>query len=105
MLGTMQRLLIADALSASSRDRLIGWLLASKTGGRRLRAGLPADGRVGDKSGTGNNGTANDVAIALPPGRSPILITAYYTGSATITDDARNTIIAEAGRLAVAGLG
>lgn len=105
MLGTMQRLLVADVLSASSRDRLIGWLLASKTGGRRLRAGLPADWRVGDKTGSGNNGTANDIAIAFPPGRSPILITAYYTGSATITNDARNTIIAEAGRLAVAGLG
>lgn len=104
MLGTMQRLLIEDALSAASRDRLIGWLLASKTGARRLRAGLPADWRVGDKTGSGNNGTANDVAIAFPPGRAPILIAAYYTES-TISDDARNTVIAEAGRLAVAGLG
>jgi beta-lactamase class A len=104
MLDTMQRLLISDALSASSRDRLIGWLLASKTGARRLRAGLPADWRVGDKTGTGNNGTANDVAIAFPPGRAPILIAAYYTES-TIPDDARNAVIAEAGRLAVAGLG
>jgi beta-lactamase class A len=104
MLGTMQRLLIGDALSAPSRDRLIGWLLASKTGARRLRAGLPADWRVGDKTGTGNNGTVNDVAIAFPPGRAPILIAAYYTES-TISDDARNTVIAEAGRLAVAGLG
>ncbi len=104
MLGTMQRLLIEDALSASSRDRLIGWLVASKTGARRLRAGLPGSWKVGDKTGTGNNGTANDVAIAFPPDRAPILIAAYYTGS-TISDDARNTVIAEAGRLAVAGLG
>jgi beta-lactamase class A len=104
MLGTMQRLLIEDALSAASRDRLIGWLLASKTGARRLRAGLPADWRVGDKTGTGGNGTVNDVAIAFPPGRSPILIAAYYTES-TISDDARNTVIADAARLAVAGLG
>jgi beta-lactamase class A len=105
MLGTMQRLLIEDALSASSRDRLIGWLRASKTGGKRLRAGLPADWRVGDKTGSGNNGTANDVAIAFPPGRAPILITAYYTEATAVSDDARNTVIAEAGRLAVAGLG
>lgn len=104
MLGTMQRLLIEDALSAASRDRLTGWLLGSKTGARRLRAGLPADWRVGDKTGSGNVGTANDVAIALPPGRAPILIAAYYTES-TIPGDARNTVIAEAGRLAVAGLG
>ena len=105
MLDTMQRLLIGDALSASSRDRLIGWLLASKTGGKRLRAGLPADWRVGDKTGSGDNGTANDVAIALPSGRAPILIAAYYTEAAAISDDARNAVIAGAGRLAVAGLG
>lgn len=103
MLGTMQRLLIGDALSASSRDRLIGWLLASKTGARRLRAGLPAEWRVGDKTGTGDNGTANDVAIAFPPGRAPILLAAYYTES-TIPDDARSTVIADTARLAVAGL-
>ena len=104
MLGTLQRLLIEDALSVASRDRLIGWLLASKTGGNRLRAGLPADWRVGDKTGSGNNGTANDVAIAFPPGRAPILIAAYYTEAAVLSDDARNTVIAEAGRVAVAGL-
>ena len=104
MLGTMQRLLIEDALSTSSRARLIGWLLASKTGGRRLRAGLPAAWKVGDKTGSGNNGTANDIAIAFPPGRAPILIAAYYTES-TIPDDARNKVIEEAGRLAVARLG
>jgi beta-lactamase class A len=104
MLGTMQRLLVGDALSAPSRERLIGWLLASKTGAPRLKAGLPADWRVGDKTGGGNNGTANDIAIAWPPGRAPILIAAYYTGSA-IPDDARNAVIADAARLAVAGLG
>src|SRR4029453_13400497 len=50
MLGTMQRLLIEDALSAASRDRLLGWLLANKPGARRLRAGLPADWRGGGET-------------------------------------------------------
>ena len=104
MLGTMQRLLVGNALSASSRERLIGWLVGSKTGGRRLRAGMAKDWRVGDKTGGGENGTANDIAIAWPPGRAPILIAVYYTGS-TIPDDVRNAVIAEAGRLAIAGLG
>jgi beta-lactamase class A len=74
-----------------------------QAGGPPPAGRLPADWRVGDKTGSGSNGTANDVAIAFPPGRSPILIAAYYT-EATIPDDARNTVIAEAGRLAVAGL-
>jgi beta-lactamase class A len=103
MLGTMQRLLVGNALSVASRDRLIGWLVASKTGAKRLRAGLPNDWRVGDKTGGGNNGTANDIAIAWPSGRAPILIAVYYTGS-MIPDDARNVVIADAGRLAAAGL-
>src|SRR5882724_10573124 len=100
----MQRLLVGDALSAASREHLAGWLLGSKTGAKRLRASFPADWRVGDKTGSGEHGTANDIAIAWLLGRAPILVAAYYTES-TINDEARNTVIAEAGRLAVAGLG
>ena len=103
MLGDMQRLVVGDALSAGSRERLAGWLLACKTGDKRLRAGLPSDWRVGDKTGGGNNGTANDIAVAWPPGRAPILVAVYFTGS-TIADDARSAVIADAGRIAVAGL-
>jgi beta-lactamase class A len=103
MLGLMQRLLVGDALSAGSRERLTGWLLASKTGAKRLRAGVPADWRLGDKTGTGGNGSANDIAIAWPPGRAPVLIAVYFTGS-TISDEARSAVIADAGRIVVAGL-
>jgi beta-lactamase class A len=103
MLGDMQRLLVGDALSADSRRHLADWLLASKTGAKRVRAGLPSDWRVGDKTGTGGNGTANDIAVAWPPGRAPILVAVYFTGS-TISDDARSAVIADAGRIAVASL-
>lgn len=67
MLGTMQKLVAGDVLSAASRERLIGWLVANKTGDKRLRAGLPASWRIGDKTGTGGNGSANDIAVALAP--------------------------------------
>lgn len=103
MLGTMQRLLIGDALSATSREQLIGWLVASKTGAKRLRAGLPAHWRIGDKTGTGGNGSANDVAIAWPPAGAPILVTVYFTGS-TILDEARSAVIADAGRIVAVNL-
>ena len=53
--------------------------------------------------GGGSNGTANDIAVAWPPGRAPILVAVYFTGS-TISDDARSAVIADAGRIAVAGL-
>ena len=103
MLGTMQRLLVGDALSAGSRERLVSWLVANKTGDKRLRAGLPADWRVGDKTGTGGNGSANDVAVAWPPARAPVLVAVYFTGS-TISDEARSAVIADAGRIVAAGL-
>lgn len=103
MLGTMQKLVAGDALSAASRESLIGWLVANKTGDKRLRAGMPASWRVGDKTGTGGNGSANDIAVAWPPGRAPVFVTVYYTGS-TISDEARSAVIAEAGRIATAAL-
>lgn len=102
MLGSMHRLLLGDALSAASRERLIGWLIANKTGDKRLRAGMPG-WKVGDKTGTGGNGSANDIAIVWPASRAPLLVTVYYTGS-TISDEARNEVIAEAGRLVAASL-
>ena len=103
MLATLQKLVAGDALSAASRERLVGWLVANKTGDKRLRAGMPGSWRVGDKTGTGGHGSANDIAVAWPPGRAPVFVTAYYTGS-TISDEARSAVIAEAGRIATAGL-
>ena len=87
MLETMQTLLLGDLLSPSSRERLAGWLKAATTGRARLRAGLPDDWIVGDKTGTGSNGAANDVAIAWPPGRKPVLIAAYLSGSGAEYDE------------------
>lgn len=103
MLATMQNLVAGDVLSSESRERLIGWLVASKTGDKRLRAGMPASWRIGDKTGTGGNGSANDIAVAWPPRRAPVFVTAYYTGS-TISDEARSAVIAEAGQIVSAGL-
>ena len=102
MLGSMQKLLLGDVLSQSSRERLTAWLVGNKTGDARLRAGLPKDWRVGDKTGTGDNGAANDIAIAWPPGRKPVLISAYFAES-RISAGERNAVLAEVGRIA-AGL-
>jgi beta-lactamase class A len=80
MLGLMQRLLLGSALTAQSRGRLIGWMKEATTGLQRLRAGLPSTWQVGDKTGNGLNGAANDLAIAWPVRGSPILIASYMSG-------------------------
>lgn len=79
MVLLMNKVLCGDALSPSSRQLLLGWLEASETGKARLRAGLPPDWAVGDKTGTGEHGACNDVAIAKPRGRAPLLIAAYLS--------------------------
>lgn len=86
MAGTMRTLLLGEVLAEKSRNRLHQWLKDTKTGLARLRAGLPPDWVVGDKTGTGVNGAANDVAIAWPPGRPPILIAAYLSDSSAPPD-------------------
>jgi beta-lactamase class A len=98
MIETMRTLLVGEALSPSSREQLTAWLLASKTGDKRLRAGVPDRWRVGDKTGTGGNGAANDIGIAWPPGRAPILVAAYYAESEA-SDAERNAVLAEVGRI------
>lgn len=76
---TYAKLAVGRALDRTDRRRLTGWLLANTTGGERIRAGLPAGWTVGDKTGTGEYGTANDVAIAWPPGRPPVVVAVLST--------------------------
>jgi len=78
---TMRRVLLGDGLSAGSRRRLETWMVDCRTGLDRLRAGLPPGWRAGDKTGTGDNGAVNDVAIIRPPGRPPILVAVFLSGS------------------------
>lgn len=83
MARSLRRILTTDeVLNANSRARLIGWMEKASTGLDRIRAGIPDSWRAGDKTGTGGNGSHNDCAILLPPGRSPIVIASYLSESA-----------------------
>jgi beta-lactamase class A len=81
MAADIRALLFGDALSETSRGQLRRWLVNNKTGDTRLRAGVPAGWIVGDKTGTGGHGSNNDVGVIWPPGRAPIIVTAYLTES------------------------
>ncbi|MCU1249490.1 MAG: beta-lactamase [Edaphobacter sp.] len=97
MVGNLNSLLLGNTLSPASRDQLIQWLLANTTGGTRLRAGVPANWRIGDKTGTGDRGSTNDIGILWPPNAKPLLVCAYLTGT-TVSLDQRNATIAAVGR-------
>lgn len=81
MASLLRRVVCGDALSAPRRDQLRAWLTACETGKDRLRAGLPARWAVGHKTGTGPRGSAHDVAVAWPPGRAPLILACYLSGS------------------------
>ena len=98
MVANLRRVLLGQVLTGASRDRLTAWMVGNTTGAAKLRAGLPATWRVGDKTGMGANGSTNDVAIVWPTGKGPLLIAAYLTES-TAPTPARNGALAEIGRV------
>ena len=99
MLGLLHQTVLGGALSASSREQLTEWMVATTTGDKRLRAGVPHGWRVGDKTGSGANNAANDVAVIWPPARAPLVVVAFYA-EGRASEDERNAILSEVGRLA-----
>ncbi|HDR7800148.1 class A beta-lactamase Bla1 [Bacillus tropicus] len=63
-----------NALPVHKRNILTEWMKGNATGDKLIRAGVPTDWVVADKSGAGSYGTRNDVAIVWPPNRAPIII-------------------------------
>lgn len=98
MAGNVQRLALGKALSPASRERLAGWMLNCQTGANRLRSGLPADWRIGDK--TGNNGAdaAGDIAFAGPKSGGSIVMAAYVQGGSP-TPAQIELVFAQTGRM------
>lgn len=102
ILDTLGLLTLGNTLSDASSAMLTGWLIAATTGKDRLRAGLPPQWKVGDKTGTGSAGMTADIAIVWPPERGPILVAAYIA-EATAPAAELNAVFAEIGKM-VAGM-
>ncbi|BDU72492.1 class A beta-lactamase [Mesoterricola silvestris] len=100
MARTLRELLAGKTLSPASQRRLAGWMATCTTGTHRLRAGFPASWQIQDKTGSGfeKSGIANDIAVAIPQGGSPLYIAAYLTG-AKGDAQARDAILEEVGRI------
>jgi beta-lactamase class A len=99
MAASLQQLLLGDGLPGQpQRDRLRDWLLGNTTGATRIKAGIPADWKIGDKTGTGDYASANDLAILWPPGKKPVIL-AVYTTQADKDAKANNEVIAATARI------
>lgn len=105
--ANIRRLFIdpATPLSAGSRDMVLRWMVDSPTGMGRIKAGVPAGWRVAHKTGTGGYGPTNDIGLVYPPSDDPVIIAAYFHATRDSTDAQRETIIADATRMALAALG
>jgi len=98
MVATVGKLLFDKPLTEASKEKLIGWLVANHTGDKRIRAAMDPAWRVGDKTGTGENGAANDIAVVWPTGRKPLLVVVFYDATEA-TPEQRDTVIADAAKL------
>ena len=103
MVADMRAILLGDVLSPASRAQLLAWLVANRTGDARLRAGLPSDWGIGDKTGSGERTATNDIAILFPPERSPVLVLAYLAES-NAPAAKRDAALAQVGRLVASNL-
>ncbi|GAB7144916.1 class A beta-lactamase [Mycobacterium riyadhense] len=101
-----QQLVLGNALPADKKAMLIDWMARNTTGAKRIRAGFPADWKVIDKTGTGDYGRANDVAVVWSP-TGVANVVAIYSDRAAKGYDAEPSdgLIAEAAALVASALG
>lgn len=96
--GTMRNLVMGNALAAAARERFRGWLMGTRTGPGRIRAGIPSGWTMGHKTGT--CGTAfNDVAFFRTPHGNEYVL-AVYLDRPTVPDARAEAAIADVARLA-----
>lgn len=103
--ANIRELAFGDRLTPEHDQMIQGWMTASPTGPNRIRAGAPAGWTIAHKTGTGANGTGNDIGMAIPLSGSPIVLATYFTGAADATEDQRDAVIAEATRRVFRALG
>ncbi|WP_440695242.1 class A beta-lactamase [Clavibacter nebraskensis] len=95
---------LADPLDADERALFTGWLQATQTGTTLVRAELPTDWTVGDKSGLGAYASRGDIAVIRRPDAAPIVI-AVHSSKDRQDADADDALISGAAKAAVAALG
>lgn len=97
MSGTLRELVLGSALDVQARSQLTEWLRSNEVGGPLLRAGIPADWSIADRTGAGGFGTRGVVAVMWPPGQEPVVAAIYLTETDASMDE-RNAAIRDIGR-------
>ncbi|MFE9580979.1 class A beta-lactamase [Nocardia sp. NPDC006044] len=98
-----QQIVLGDALPDDKRALLLDLLERNLTGAQRIRAGVPRDWRVADKTGTGDYGTLNDIAVLWPPNTAPIVL-AIMSSKPAKDASYDQAVLAEAARYVTSAL-
>jgi beta-lactamase class A len=101
--ANLQRLFTSDVLSVASRTKLEGWMQRGQTGATMIRSAVPTGWQAGDKTGRDGDGATNDIAIVRPPDGGPIFL-AIYTVDPAEPQEARNQLVADVAKAAIAAL-
>lgn len=106
MAHTIARLVWGNALGSSSREALRRLLIGNNTGDSAIRAGMPVDWLVGDKTGSCANAGRNDIAFVEPPNAAAFAIAVYssHAGGTTAQQDEAIAMAARAASRHVGGL-
>jgi beta-lactamase class A len=87
---------LGDTLDKGDRAQLTKWLRTNVTGAKLIRAGMPKDWEVGDKTGMGSNyGIRNDIAVVWPPDAAPLVV-AILTNRRKEADEHDDALVAQA---------
>jgi beta-lactamase class A len=97
---SLQSLVLGNSLPHAERQKLKEWLLACATGGKTIRAGVPSDWTIGNKTGSGGFGSRNDIGILWSRSRPPIVL-AVYTTQHKKDASSRDDVVAAAARIVV----
>lgn len=95
---SLQKIALGRVLDPPLRLQLQTWLRGNTTGDSRIRASLPPTWKVGDKTGSGDYGTTNDIAVLWPPMAKPLILCIYFTQEEP-TAPIRNDVVAAAAKI------
>jgi beta-lactamase class A len=101
----LRTFVLGDALTASRRAQLVSWLQANTTGGPYIRAAVLAGWKVGDKTGNGDYGTRNDIAVFWPPTGAPIVIAVLSNRGTNPNASSADALLADATKIALQSVG
>lgn len=104
--GIYNSLLLGDGLDLTGQAMLRSWMLRNTTSAQKMRAAIPKDAELADKTGSGGYGAMNDVGVIFRKGKPPVTLAILSRGVNAAPDaDGDAAVIVEATKAALEAIG